>query len=146
MTSLPADNLRLVDRGRLVDGAFADVAVFDPRTVADRATYDDPHTYAAGVRHVVVNGGVVVRDGELTARARRAGTCGAADEKPSASGCLEAGDERADDEVPHRVVVHLDVLQLGDPRIRRRVGRRDLGRLQRGVAEAFVDRHAEQGA
>ena len=66
MTSLPADNIRLVDRGRLVPGAFADIAIFDPATVADRATYEDSHRYAAGMRHVVVNGRAVVADGELT--------------------------------------------------------------------------------
>ncbi|MBV9291520.1 MAG: D-aminoacylase [Frankiales bacterium] len=66
MTSLPADNLRLADRGRRVEGAFADIAVFDPATIADRATYEDPHQYAVGVRHVLVNGTQVVRDGRLT--------------------------------------------------------------------------------
>jgi len=66
MSSLPADNVGLVDRGRLVAGAFADVAVFDPDRIIDNATYDDPHRYATGVRHVVVNGRVVVSDGELT--------------------------------------------------------------------------------
>jgi N-acyl-D-amino-acid deacylase len=67
MTSLPADNLGLVDRGRLVPGAFADIVVLDPATVADRATYAQPHQYAVGVRHVVVNGDVVVGDGAITA-------------------------------------------------------------------------------
>ena len=66
MTSLPADRLRLTDRGRLEVGAFADIAVFDPQTVADHATYEEPHRYATGIRHVVVNGTPVVRDGELT--------------------------------------------------------------------------------
>ena len=66
MTSLPADNLRLSDRGRLVPRAYADVAVFDAATVIDHATYDDPHQYATGIKHVVVNGEPVVRDGELT--------------------------------------------------------------------------------
>ena len=66
MTSLPADNFRLADRGRLEAGRFADIAVFDPETVIDRATYDTPHQYAAGIKHVVVNGRVVVRDGEVT--------------------------------------------------------------------------------
>jgi N-acyl-D-amino-acid deacylase len=66
MTSLPADNLRLVDRGRLTPGAFADVAVFDPATISDHATFEDPHRYATGVRHVLVNGVPVVRDGALT--------------------------------------------------------------------------------
>ena len=66
MTSLPADNIGLRDRGRVVEGGFADLAVFDPGAVIDRATYDDPHRYAEGMRHVVVNGRVVVADGELT--------------------------------------------------------------------------------
>jgi N-acyl-D-amino-acid deacylase len=66
MTSLPAGHLRLAERGRLAMGAFADIAVFDPATVGDRATYEDPHRYAVGVRHVVVNGTPVVRDGSLT--------------------------------------------------------------------------------
>ncbi|HEY3958736.1 MAG TPA: D-aminoacylase [Streptosporangiaceae bacterium] len=66
MTSLPADTLRLPGRGRLTPGAFADVAVFDPATVIDHASYDQPHVYAAGVRHVIVNGQPAVLDGELT--------------------------------------------------------------------------------
>jgi len=66
MTSLPADNLQLVDRGRLAPGAFADIAIFDATAVIDNATYDDPHSYASGIRHVVVNGEPVVRDGALT--------------------------------------------------------------------------------
>lgn len=66
MTSLPADNLRLADRGRLTAGAFADIVVFDPVTVADHATYAQPHQLATGVRHVVVNGQQVVRDGAFT--------------------------------------------------------------------------------
>jgi N-acyl-D-aspartate/D-glutamate deacylase len=66
MTSLPADTLRLRDRGRLTPGAFADVAVFDPAAVSDHATYDKPHAYATGVRHVIVNGHPVVADGALT--------------------------------------------------------------------------------
>jgi N-acyl-D-amino-acid deacylase len=66
LTSLPADNLRLADRGRLAPGCFADVVVFDPDRIEDRATYDDPHRYATGVLHVAVNGTLVVRDGEHT--------------------------------------------------------------------------------
>jgi N-acyl-D-amino-acid deacylase len=64
LTSLPADNLRIADRGRLRAGHFADIAVFDPATVGDRATYENPHVYAAGMRHVFVNGVQVLRDGE----------------------------------------------------------------------------------
>jgi N-acyl-D-amino-acid deacylase len=66
MTSFPADNLGLDRRGRLAPGHFADVVVFDPATVADRATYESPHRYASGVRHVLVNGVPVLRDGEHT--------------------------------------------------------------------------------
>jgi N-acyl-D-amino-acid deacylase len=67
MTSLPADTLRLVGRGRLVAGAFADVVVLDPALVADRATYGDAHQYAVGIHHVLVNGELVVSDGSVTA-------------------------------------------------------------------------------
>ncbi len=66
LTGLPAENLELADRGRLIPGAFADVVVFDPDTIADRATFALPHQLAVGVRHVFVNGGHVVRDGEHT--------------------------------------------------------------------------------
>lgn len=66
MTSLPAENLRLVDRGVLRPGAFADVAVFDPAAVQDNATYLDPHRYADGMRHVLVNGQPALQDGKPT--------------------------------------------------------------------------------
>jgi N-acyl-D-amino-acid deacylase len=66
MTSLPADNLRLDGRGRLREGARADVVVFDPAEVQDLATPDDPHRYSTGVRHVLVNGTPVVSEGEHT--------------------------------------------------------------------------------
>jgi N-acyl-D-amino-acid deacylase len=66
MTSLPADNFALVDRGRLVPGAFADLVVFDAETVGDTATYEQPHQCAVGVRDVVVNGTVVLRDRQFT--------------------------------------------------------------------------------
>ncbi len=66
LSSLPAENLGLDRRGRLVPGHFADVVVFDPATVADVATYEVPHRYAVGMKHVVVNGVLVLRDGEHT--------------------------------------------------------------------------------
>jgi N-acyl-D-aspartate/D-glutamate deacylase len=66
LTSLPARNLRLMGRGLLAPGYFADVVVFDPDRIQDHATYDDPHRYATGVVHVAVNGTLVVRDGEHT--------------------------------------------------------------------------------
>jgi len=66
MTSLPADMLRIKDRGRLAAGKLADVVVFDPKTIADQATYEKPHQYAVGVRDVWVNGTPVLKDGEHT--------------------------------------------------------------------------------
>jgi N-acyl-D-amino-acid deacylase len=66
LTSQPADTLRITDRGRLTAGHFADVVVFDPKAIADRATYEQPHQYAVGMRHVWVNGTQVLRDGEHT--------------------------------------------------------------------------------
>jgi len=66
MTSFPARNLKLDRRGSLAPGFFADVVVFDPATIADHATYEQPHRYATGVRHVVVNGTPVLLDGEHT--------------------------------------------------------------------------------
>jgi len=66
LTSLPAHNLRLQGRGLLEPGYAADVVVFDPARIQDHATYDNPHQYATGVEHVVVNGTVVLRDGDHT--------------------------------------------------------------------------------
>jgi N-acyl-D-amino-acid deacylase len=66
LTSLPATNLGLEGRGLLKEGYFADVAVFDPKTIADRATFEKPQQYAVGMRHVLVNGVPVLKDGEHT--------------------------------------------------------------------------------
>jgi N-acyl-D-amino-acid deacylase len=66
MTGLPAARLGLADRGVLRVGARADVVAFDPATVADRATYEEPHRYPDGIRHVLVNGRLVIRAGEHT--------------------------------------------------------------------------------
>ncbi len=66
LTLLPATNLRLDRRGALRQGYFADVAIFDPATVADHATYEAPHQYATGMKYVIVNGVTVLRDGEHT--------------------------------------------------------------------------------
>jgi N-acyl-D-aspartate/D-glutamate deacylase len=63
-TGLPADILKLTDRGYLRPGYFADVVVFDPQTFRDTATFDKPHQYAAGVRWVLVNGHAEVADGK----------------------------------------------------------------------------------
>ncbi len=62
LTSLPAETLRVKDRGRLAVGQFADIVVFDPKTIADRATYEQPHQYAVGMRHVWVNGTRVLKE------------------------------------------------------------------------------------
>jgi N-acyl-D-amino-acid deacylase len=66
LTGLPATNLELDRRGFLKEGMYADVVVFDPTAIADRATFEQPHQYAVGMRHVFVNGTQVLRDGEHT--------------------------------------------------------------------------------
>ncbi len=66
LTSQPAANLRLAKRGMLQVGHFADVVVFDPATIRDHATFEDPHQYATGVAHVFVNGVQVLEHGEHT--------------------------------------------------------------------------------
>lgn len=66
MTSLVATNIKLADRGTLTPGAFADVVVFDPNTIAAHATYEKPMQYATGVVDVFVNGVPVIRDGHHT--------------------------------------------------------------------------------
>ena len=66
LTSFPATNLRLDRRGRIARGYFADVVTFDAATIADRATYADPHRFATGVVDVFVNGEQVLRQGEHT--------------------------------------------------------------------------------
>jgi N-acyl-D-amino-acid deacylase len=66
LTGLPARNLGLKDRGLLKAGYHADVVIFDPATVADRGTYEQPQQFAVGVSHVLVNGQLVLVDGEPT--------------------------------------------------------------------------------
>jgi N-acyl-D-amino-acid deacylase len=66
LTGLPAQNWKLKDRGCLHEGCFADVVVFDPESVRDHATFNDPQQYATGVRDVFVNGVQILRDGEHT--------------------------------------------------------------------------------
>jgi N-acyl-D-amino-acid deacylase len=66
LAGLPAENLSLRRRGRLEPGYFADVVVFDPATITDHATFAEPHQYASGVSHVLVNGVQVVQDGAHT--------------------------------------------------------------------------------
>lgn len=67
MTGYPAARLSLFDRGLIRPGMKADIVIFDPATVRDRATYIEPHLYSEGFRHVIVNGQPVLLDGNLTA-------------------------------------------------------------------------------
>jgi N-acyl-D-aspartate/D-glutamate deacylase len=66
MTGMPAAKFRLIDRGAVRPGAFADLVVFDPATIGDVATYADPRRFPAGIRAVYVNGTAVARDGAHT--------------------------------------------------------------------------------
>ncbi len=66
LSGLPATNLKIRDRGFLKEGYYADVVVFDPATIQDHATFEEPHQYSTGVHHVFVNGGHVLKDGEHT--------------------------------------------------------------------------------
>ena len=66
LSGLPATNLELDRRGFLKEGLFADIVVFDPATIADKATFEKPHQYAVGMKHVFVNGVQVLKDGEHT--------------------------------------------------------------------------------
>jgi N-acyl-D-amino-acid deacylase len=68
LAAQPSANLGLDRRGQLKPGMFADVVVFDPATVADHATFEKPHAYASGVKHVLVNGVQVLKDGEHTGK------------------------------------------------------------------------------
>jgi N-acyl-D-amino-acid deacylase len=66
LSALPAANLGLRERGTLNEGMFADIVVFDPATIGDRATFEKPHQYATGMKEVFVNGVQVLQNGEHT--------------------------------------------------------------------------------
>jgi N-acyl-D-aspartate/D-glutamate deacylase len=66
MTSFPAQKLRLMDRGLLREGMWADITIFDLETISDQATYTEPHQYPTGIPYVIVNGEVVIDGGEHT--------------------------------------------------------------------------------
>ena len=63
MTGASAKALGLRDRGRLSKGYAADITIFDPATVGEMATYQDPHKFAKGIAHVIINGETVLREG-----------------------------------------------------------------------------------
>lgn len=66
LSQLPATHLEIQKRGSLTEGNYADVVLFDPATIIDKATFEDPHQYSEGVKHVFVNGAQVLKDGEHT--------------------------------------------------------------------------------
>ena len=66
MTSMPADQYNQQGRGRIIEGAYADLVVFDKDNIKDLATYSDPHRYPLGIDHVIINGKFVIRSGALT--------------------------------------------------------------------------------
>jgi len=66
LTGLPATNLKLKERGFLKEGFYADIVIFDPDSIEDHATFEEPHQYATGVKHVFVNGIQVLNQGEHT--------------------------------------------------------------------------------
>src|SRR6185503_1073201 len=66
MTSAVAERLSIRDRGQLHEGFFADIMIFDPNTIIDRATYENPHQLSEGVKWVLVNGVSVVSEGRVT--------------------------------------------------------------------------------
>ncbi|HKS73223.1 MAG TPA: amidohydrolase family protein, partial [Terriglobales bacterium] len=66
MTTLPAETFHLTGRGQLREGNWADITIFDPATIQDNATYQDPHHYPTGIQYVLVNGVTVVKDNHHT--------------------------------------------------------------------------------
>ncbi len=66
LSHLPAENLKIDKRGLLKEGYYADIVVFDPDRIQDHATFEEPHQYATGIKHVFVNGQQVLKDGEHT--------------------------------------------------------------------------------
>jgi len=68
MTSLPATKIGLKKRGIIEEGYYADIVIFDPDNIKDKATYANPHQYPEGIKYVIVNGEIVVDNGEITGR------------------------------------------------------------------------------
>jgi len=120
LTSLPARNLGIDRRGELRPGWYADVVVFDPATIIDHATFEDPHQYATGVRHVFVNGTQVLEDGEHTGAlpgrvVRGPGWTGWSDHagRSDAGRSVERAIRRAATRVPAEVAVGFVDLETG---------------------------------
>jgi N-acyl-D-amino-acid deacylase len=88
LTSLPAGNLKIKDRGLLAPGYYADVVIFDPETIQDKATFAEPHQLAVGVEDVFVNGVLTIEDGEHTGA-----TAGRVVRGPGWEGWSEASDD-----------------------------------------------------
>jgi N-acyl-D-amino-acid deacylase len=93
LTSLPANNLSLKDRGRLAPGYFADIVVFDPAGILDHATYDNPAQLATGVDQVLVNGRFALRDGQPTGAATGRFVRGRAWSGGAGGGCKAAAQD-----------------------------------------------------
>ena len=68
MTSMPASIMGLDDRGRLAPGMIADITVFDPKTISDLASFENPHQYSKGIEHVIIAGHSIIHKGEHTNR------------------------------------------------------------------------------
>ena len=68
MTSLSAQKIGIPNRGVLKENAYADIVVFDPETVRDKATFENPHQYPAGIEFVILNGQVVVENGQYNGK------------------------------------------------------------------------------
>lgn len=66
MTSLPSSRFRLKDRGQIMKGAFADIVVFDPKTISDQSTYENPRQFSTGIEYVIVNGQITLNEGRQT--------------------------------------------------------------------------------
>ena len=66
LSGMPAEKLGLKGRGYIKEGLFADMVIFDPSTIIDTATFEDPYRFPKGIEHVLVNGRFAVRDGKLT--------------------------------------------------------------------------------
>ncbi len=139
MSGLPASLIGLADRGFITPGMVADVAVFDPETIIDHATYEDPAQYSTGVRHVLVNGLVALRDGAPTGE--RAGRAIARSfhmpSRPMSTATARAIDEEGvvsidADGVSRRAAFRLRVDQSAD-------GRRTAGTFAWRDSDAGVD-------